>query len=318
VRPSHTIRWMIIAALPFGIALGGVFGKLEQIGAQSSSVQDAQTQHEAGKARFLASLPPGFRVPTETDVVGTRLLAYYGAVFVARGGVTPPVVLAFADEDAVTNWQASLTAAKTTISKTVVELQSVALGAFVEARYEAQAGKFDITPRGTDPSKRDYQETVKWWRSRVEPGLHHWLSAARLDGRKAQRIKNLPPAEQVPEILRLEETGLFFGGNFSRTILSSVSPPGASQHISMLAVDINEDVNAAVRAILAKHGWYQTVLLDTPHFTYLGVSEQELPGLGLHKVNLAGRDYWIPDIGISVDKLLDRRARPTPTAGRNN
>jgi hypothetical protein len=291
---------------------------LEQAGAQELPSQNAQAQHELGKAKFLATLPPGFQVPPESDGVGTRLVAYYGAVFVARGGVTPPAVLVFADEDAVTKWQANLKTDKATIRKTVIELQSVALAALLAARAEALASKLDISPRGTDPAKRDYQETVKWWKSRVEPGLDHWVAAGKLLAGDARRIRNLSPMEQMPEILHLEESGFFFGGSFTRTILSSVSPPGASQHISMLALDINEDENAAARAILAKNCWYQTVLLDTPHFTYLGVSEQELPALGLRKVNLAGRDYWIPDLGISVDNLLERRTQPIPRSGGNN
>ncbi len=318
MRGLALMRTLVAAILIFGIASGGVHGKLEQSAAQNPSAQDPQAQHEAGRAAFLASLPPGFQLPPESDTEATRLFAYYGADFVARGGVAPPPVLVFADEDAVTNWQASLMTAKTTVNKTIVELQSVALGAFISARSEAQASNLDITPRGTDPAKRDYQDTVKWWMSRVDPGLNHWVAAGRLDAKEARRIKALSPAEQVPEILRLEGHGLFFGGNFSRTILSSVAPPGASQHISMLAVDINEDENAAVRAILAKNGWFQTVLLDTPHFTYLGVSEPELPALGLRKVSLAGREYWIPDLGISVDNLLDRQARKAPSAARNN
>lgn len=314
MRTSLSMRNTVVAVLLCGIASGGACGKLGQAVTQNPSTQDAQAQHEAGKARFLASLPQGFQVPQESDAIATRLLAYYGAVFVARGGAAPPHVLMFSDENAVTKWQASLTTGRTTINKTVVELQSVALAAFIAARAEAQANKLDITPRGTDPAKRDYQETVKWWKSRVEPGLDHWVTPGRLGAEEARRIKNLPPAEQVSEVLHLEDSVLFFAGNFSRTILSSVAPPGASQHISMLAVDINEHENAAVRAILAKNGWYQTVLLDTPHFTYLGVTEQELPALGLQKVNLDGRKYWIPDLGISVDKLLDRRARVTPNA----
>jgi hypothetical protein len=318
VRAHHTIRWTISAALLFGIAATCVAGKLEQSPAPSSSAQDAKAQHEAGKPRFLASLPQGFQVPPESDEAGTRLLAYYGAVFVARGGAMQSPVLMFSDEEAVIKWQASLTTDKMTIRKTIVELQSVAFSALMAAKAEAEAKKIEITPRGTDPARRDYKETVKWWESRVVPGLDHWVAAGKLVNREARRIRELSPADQVPEIFRLEENGLFFGGNFSRTILSSVAPPGASQHISMLAVDINEDENAAVRAILAKHGWFQTVLLDTPHFTYLGVLEKELPELGLQKVSLAGRDYWIPDLGISIDELLGRRARPTPTMGRNN
>lgn len=314
----YPMRSAVIGALLFGIAAGGAFGKLGQAAPQSSPTQNAQAEQESARAKFIASVPQGFQVPPEGDDVANRLLAYYGAVFVARGGATPPPVVMFADEDAVTDWQASLMTGKTTVNKTVVELQSVALGAFVAARTEAQANKLDITPFGTDPAKRDYQDTIKLWKSRVDPALQHWVSAGRLEAKEAQRIRILPPAEQVSEVFHLEDRGLFFAKNFSRTILSSVSPPGASQHISMLAVDINEYQIAAVRAILAKHGWYQTVLLDTPHFTYLGVSEQELHALGLHKVNVDGSDYWIPELDISVDKLLDRRPQPAGRAARNN
>jgi hypothetical protein len=317
MRVPDPMRGLVVAILLVGIVVGTANGNFAESGRQNSTTQNTRSQHETGKARFLASLPPGFQVPPESDVVGTRLLAFYGAVFVARGGAVPPPVLAFADEDAVTKWQVSLTTDKTNIKGSTVELQSVALSAFVAARTEAQAAKLDITPRGTDPAKRNYLETIKWWESRVEPGLNHWVAAGRLPVKESRRIKDLSLAEQVPEILRLEERGLFFGGSFSRTILSSVAPPGASQHISMLATDINEYDSATVRAILAKHGWYQTVLLDTPHFTFLGVSEAELPSLGLRKVNLAGQDYWIPDLGISVDKLLDRRPRTVPTGGNN-
>jgi hypothetical protein len=312
------MRSAIAAFLFCFVASTIAFGAFDQAGAQNSSAPNSLARQEEVRARFLANLPPGFQVPPETDAMATRFLAFYGAVFVARGGAVPPPVLVFADEDAVAKWQATLTADKTTINKTVVELQSVALAAFLTARTEAQAAKLDITPRGADPAKRNYLDTIKWWESRVEPGLDHWVAAGRLTAKESRRIKDLSLAEQVPEIFHLEDRGLFFGGSFSRTILSSVAPPGASQHILMLALDINEHENAAVRAILAKHGWYQTVLLDTPHFTFLGVSEQELPSLGLRKVNLAGRNYWIPGLGISVDKLLDRRARVSPTAGRNN
>ena len=64
----------------------------------------------------------------------------------------------------------------------------------------------------------------------------------------------------------------------------------------MLALDVSEFENANVRRILADHGWFQTVASDLPHFTYLGVKESELPGLGLKKVTNAGRDFWVPNI----------------------
>ena len=64
----------------------------------------------------------------------------------------------------------------------------------------------------------------------------------------------------------------------------------------MLALDVVESGNPAVRDILAKHGWFQTVVSDLPHFTYLGSPEADLPNLGLKKVTSGGRSFWVPDI----------------------
>ena len=89
---------------------------------------------------------------------------------------------------------------------------------------------------------------------------------------------------------------MLFSKDLKRTIIYSVAPPGSSQHLSMLAFDVSEHENANVRSILAKHGWYQTVISDLPHFTFMGVSETALPKLGLKKVSDGGRVYWVPDI----------------------
>jgi len=64
----------------------------------------------------------------------------------------------------------------------------------------------------------------------------------------------------------------------------------------MLALDVSEHENPRVRGILAKHGWFQTVVSDLPHFTFLGVPENQLSGLGLKKNNDGGRVFWMPDI----------------------
>jgi len=64
----------------------------------------------------------------------------------------------------------------------------------------------------------------------------------------------------------------------------------------MLAFDVTENDNPTVRKILSHHGWFQTVISDTPHFTYLGVTEDQLPSLGLKKVTNGGRTFWVPDV----------------------
>ena len=65
----------------------------------------------------------------------------------------------------------------------------------------------------------------------------------------------------------------------------------------MLAFDANEFQDRRVREILAEHGWFQTVLSDLPHFTFLGLDEAELPGRGLKQTEVHNQIFWIPDVG---------------------
>jgi hypothetical protein len=113
---------------------------------------------------------------------------------------------------------------------------------------------------------------------------------------QANRIRSLAPYEQVPEVFALEEEGIYFAKDLSKSIIYSVAPPGASQHLSLLAFDVAEFGDEDVRRILADHYWYQTVVSDLPHFTYLGVPVSELNDLGLKKVEHQSREFWIPDL----------------------
>lgn len=261
-----------------------------------NSQHTVQPAHTAMNSNFVSNLPQGLRVPDESDAVGKRLLAEYGAMFVARGGAQAPPEIIFADDAEVTRWQSSVRTARADMGGISVELQAPALDALLKARDEAQSAGLKISPRGADAARRSYTETVALWLSRVEPGLQHWTNAGQLSQSDADRIKRMSPRDQVSEILKLEERGLYFSRDFSKSILSSVAAPGASQHISMLAFDVNEHDNPAVRQILARHGWFQTVTSDTPHFTYLGVTEDQLPSLGLKRVTSGGRTFWVPDV----------------------
>ena len=242
--------------------------------------------------RFRHALP----AEGMADDLRMRLLADHGAILAARGGATPPPTILFADEDAVKNWHATVQSERVEIAGITIELQTPALEALMNARTDARKVHLDITPRASDAARRTYADTVTLWRSRVHPGLRHWVNKGRLTRAEARRIRALPPAAQVPEILRLEAAGLFLGRKFSRSILYSVAPPGASQHIAMLALDIKEHGHRSVRTILARHGWFQTVQFDLPHFAYLGSREDELPALGLKKIMTGDRDFWVLDL----------------------
>jgi len=64
----------------------------------------------------------------------------------------------------------------------------------------------------------------------------------------------------------------------------------------MLALDVTEFQDFRVRQILAEHGWFQTVLSDLPHFTYLALKEKDLPKKGLKSVDVDGQIFWIPNV----------------------
>ena len=236
---------------------------------------------------------------TGGDQVSRRVLAEYGAMFLAEGVRLPPVCL-FEGEEEVERFQREAGWRAEVLGGARVELQPAAMEALVRARAEAAASGLDITPRGgSEAGRRGFADSVRLWRSRCDPALDHWCAAGRLAGEEADRVRGLPTREQVAAVLELERDGIFFSTDFTKSILHSVAAPGASQHLAMLAFDATEFRDARVRRLLARRGWFQTVLSDLPHFTYLGLHERELPARGLRRVVMHEQDFWIPDISDS-------------------
>lgn len=266
--------------------------------APASPKMEKEMETEAPAGDYYSQLPKGFELPADDS--GRLLLREYGAVFVARGGAVPPQKVVFKDEADVAAFQNSVKRSSVTIGGVNLELQAAAMAALKAAIAEAAASGLSIGPRGADSARRGYDQTVGLWASRVNPGFVLWVGRGKVTQAEANRIKALSPYEQVPEILRLEQQGIYFARTLDKSIIYSVAPPGTSQHISMLALDVKEFENTAVRAILAKNGWFQTVASDLPHFTYLGVQEKDLPGLGLKKVISNERPFWVPAIDPSA------------------
>jgi hypothetical protein len=176
------------------------------------------------------------------------------------------------------------------------------MNALKAAIRDARSVGLSIAPRGADSARRGYQQTVSLWASRVDPGLIYWVGKGRIRRTEADRIRGLTPYEQVPEILKLEQRGIYFAKDLSKSIIYSVAPPGTSQHLSMLALDIKQFGDMRVRSILARHGWFQTVVSDLPHFTFLGMSEAELPERGLKLVLTGGHRYWVANLDDPKDQ----------------
>jgi hypothetical protein len=232
-----------------------------------------------------------------SDPVSRRILEEYGALYVADKKVMPPPVCVFSNEEQVSRFQEAAGYEAERIGLDEVELQPEALKHLRKAREDAQKEGLDITPRdGAEAARRNYEDSLRLWNSRFEPALTYWLGQGRLTEEQVDRLRSLPLSQQIAEVLELEKTGIYFSKDLSKSILYSIAAPGTSQHIAMLAFDVNEFENPRVREIMAKHGWFQTVLSDLPHFTFLGLKEKDLPKHGLRSVEVNGQVFWIPNV----------------------
>ena len=241
-----------------------------------------------------------------SDPVARRILEEYGAIFLADKKVVPPPVCVFTTEAQVTRFQQQAGFEAEFMSYDHVELQPAALKQLLKAREEAQKEGLDITPRdGAEAARRNYEDSVRLWNSRFEPALEYWLGQGRLTAEQVERLKSLPLYQQIAEVLELENQGIYFSKDLSKSILYSIAAPGTSQHIAMLAFDVNEFENPRIREIMHKHGWFQTVLSDLPHFTFLGLKEKDLPKHGLRSVEVNGQVFWIPNVP-SVHPGIDK------------
>jgi hypothetical protein len=235
------------------------------------------------------------------DAVARRVLEDYGAIFVANKKVLPPPVCVFTSDEQVTEFQEEAGYASEMFGFDQVELQPEAMKELLKARAEAQKENLDITPRdGAEAARRSYEDSFQLWQTRFLPALSYWQQQGRLTEADVARLKALPLRNQIAEVLELEKSGIFFSKDLSKSILYSIAAPGTSQHIAMLAFDVNEFDNPRVREILSKHGWFQTVLSDLPHFTFLGLKEKDLPKHGLKQVEVDGQVFWIPNVASAT------------------
>lgn len=235
--------------------------------------------------------------PIETDPVAYRVFKEYGAIFVSNNGGKLPGSCIFDNDPQVASFQAQINPKTAVVGGISITLQEPAMNALLEAIKVAAKQNLRITPRGGSiAAARSYQDTAGLWNSRFYPALNYWVGKGKIARQTAENTKRLPIRQQVAQVLEWESKGLFFSKDLSKSILFSVAAPGASQHIFMLALDVEQFNNKKVREILADHGWFQTVKSDLPHFTFLGVKETELKILGLKDVYSAGQKFWIPNL----------------------
>jgi len=240
--------------------------------------------------------------------VASRVLQDYGAIFVGDNNAFAgykfrgdnykfAAQCVFTDAAELRLYQDAIAVSQETIGGTRITLQKDAMAALLRARAEAASKGLSITPRGgPEAAGRSYEDTVRLWNSRFNPALNYWVKKGRIPAGEAKLASRLPTIQQVAKVLKWEEDGLWFSTDFSKSILYSVAAPGASQHLFFLALDVQEFGRKDVRNILEKHGWFQTVYSDLPHFTYMGISKQELPKRGLVYKTLGEHEFWVPGI----------------------
>jgi hypothetical protein len=320
LTPRSTLLSLILALLVFvalctDVEIGSAIFWRENNADQMTATTKRDNHKQQHSVPFYEALEKALKkrkvklegLCSSTDAVGRRILEEYGAVFVATKKVLPPPRCVFANEEEVLKFQEEAGYDEEKIGFDYIELQPEALKQLRKARGEAQKEGLDITPRdGAEAARRNYEDSVRLWNSRFLPALEHWLSKGRLNAEQIAQLKSLPLSEQVAEVLELEKQGIYFSKDLSKSILYSIAAPGSSQHIHMLAFDVNEFANPRVREILAKHGWFQTVLSDLPHFTFLGLKEKDLPKHGLRNVELNGQMFWIPNVEGLIHPGLDK------------
>ncbi|MBX3289658.1 MAG: hypothetical protein KF855_09975 [Acidobacteria bacterium] len=233
--------------------------------------------------------------PVDTNIVARRVFKDYGAMFIAVDDVKYPSKCVFATEDEVLSFQSGVRSKTAVINNVSVTLQEESFNALEKARAEAIKAGLNITPRGGSASKRSFADTARIWNSRFEPGLKHWIAQKRISAADAEKARRMDIIDQVAQVMEWEKDRLWFSTRFNYSIFSSVAAPGTSQHLSMIALDVTQFADKRVRAILNKHGWFQTIIDDTPHFTYLGRKEKDLPKYGLRPETKDGFTFWIPN-----------------------
>ena len=236
--------------------------------------------------------------PAESGRVAMRVLNEYGSMFAAAESVTTPATCVFRNEVDVQAFQGTIKTAVGSFGRVTIELQEAAMAALLRAMVEAQVRRLRITPLdGAIAGRRSYSDTTRLWNSRFLPALSYWTRIGKITVKDAEAARSMAIADQAEKVLEWESKGLLFGTGRIKSIFASTAPPGTSQHLSLLAFDVAEYGNSNVREILNRNGWYQTVVNDPPHFTYLGIDKRELPGRGLKAVRQGQYEFWIPDLG---------------------
>jgi hypothetical protein len=182
------------------------------------------------------------------------LLREYGAVFVNQDPkIKLPVRVIFSNEQETKEFQSSLIMGR--VNGTNCYLQKPAAEALNRVRSQVRISL--KSGSGAADCTRTFATHQRFWRKYA-------------NNRTLERVRQ----GQETRILRI------------------VAPPGTSQHLMGLAVDLR-GTNQKQREALYKNGWFQTVETDSPHWTYMGVPKEKLMQLGFRNKVVGGVPYWV-------------------------
>lgn len=259
------------------------------------TVTQDQPQAPAGASLFVRTAysrgRPLNQICDPAEPASAAILAQYGALYVSESQLILPSNCIPTRQE-LSAFRRRVVFESRNIDGIQVSFQKPALDAFLDAREVAAARGLSIRPNGTNATLRDYETTVEIWQRNLQAGINvHGAAAAR-------RAELFSPDIRlsIAVVLDLEMKGLLLGSGGGKSILQVAAPPGTSQHVSGLAVDIAEYEDVRVREILAEHGFFQTIANDFPHFTYLGLKPDQLAAVGLAPRVIEGHTFYVPEL----------------------
>jgi hypothetical protein len=294
IRICVAVFILLISIVITAAQTGGVANFLDVVSSRSSV--GSEESSAAGSNSFFEKI-----CPFETSSVAKKILGEYGAMFVASEKLVPPPTCRFQNDADVAAFQSRAATGFVIIGRVQVQLQKEAADSLNSAIADALAQGARIRPLdGAIAAGRSYSDTVRLWNSRFEPALRYWTRHDQISTDDAAAVLQMPLEQQIEKVIEWEAQGMKFGTNRASSIFASTAPPGASQHLSLIAFDVAPPLTPTVFSLMNSHGWYQTVKADRSHFTYLGLAEKELPGRGLKAIIFDGIQYWVPNIPTDI------------------
>ncbi|MHC5599349.1 MAG: D-alanyl-D-alanine carboxypeptidase family protein [Nostoc sp.] len=205
--------------------------------------------------RFLSAIARNLPTIPQPATYEYTLLRMYGAVFVNPDiAIKLPPKDIFANEQETQNFQATLTMGHVDGTNDCY-LQKSAADALNKARIQQQIPL--KSGYGSGDCTRTFNTNLRFWNKYANNQV-------------------------LAKVKQGKET----------KILGLVAPPGTSQHLWGLAIDLRVG-SKEQRKALNQNGWFQTVENDAPHWTYVGLSEDNLSLFGFKKQAIQGITYWI-------------------------